>query len=792
MSYVAPFLRARPVWLAGKKTEKNVMAAFRALFPGPDSGSCTLAIACASVYRVFVNGAFLGHGPARGPHGHFRVDVWDLDRLLKPGENVVALEVVGSNVNSYYTLDQPSFLQAEVLHQGASLAATGAHGNGFIGRRLRERLQRVLRYSFQRPFTEVWRLRPGWDSWRASSTQPFKAEELAEQPDKWLIPRRVPHCRFSRRAPMTVSGQGQLQTAVPVSSLWKDRSRTEIGAKFSGFPEAEIETLPSDDWQRTLLQRGGGVPRIYAPGEAIPLPARSWRQFDFGTNLSGFIGLRLVCRRATTLYAAFDEILANGQLDFRRLGCVNLVTWELQPGEYDLESFEPYTLRYLQLAVSDGDATISGAWLREYANDSVWEAEFACDDRRLVEVFEAGRETFRQNAIDIYMDCPSRERAGWLCDSFFTARSEIDLTGASLIEQSFLENFLLPERFEHLPAGMLPMCYPADHPDGVCIPNWALWFIIELEEYLGRTGDHDLVGRLQPRVLALIGFFDRFLNADGLLEKLESWVFLEWSKANEFTQDVNYPSNMLFAGALAAAGRIYKDQALLDRAGRITETIRAQSFDGQWFIDNAVRADGALAITANRSEVCQYYAFFFGIGDPRLPAHAELQARLVREFGPERAERGLHPEIHPANAFIGTYLRLELLSRWGRSQQLLDECVGYFHEMAGRTGTLWENLGAYASCNHGFASHVVRALYRDALGVRTLDPRARTIRLRLGESKLGWCQGRIPTADGPVHISWSLAGGHLRWRCQAPCGWTVSTEDAHGRALELADAGDRG
>ena len=48
-------------------------------------------------------------------------------------------------------------------------------------------------------------------------------------------------------------------------------------------------------------------------------------------------------------------------------------------------------------------------------------------------------------------------------------------------------------RFEFLPEGMLPMCYPADHNDGVFIPNWALWFVVQLEEYAQRNGDRDMV-----------------------------------------------------------------------------------------------------------------------------------------------------------------------------------------------------------------------------------------------------------------------------------------------------------
>ena len=31
--------------------------------------------------------------------------------------------------------------------------------------------------------------------------------------------------------------------------------------------------------------------------------------------------------------------------------------------------------------------------------------------------------------------------------------------------------------------------------------------------------------------------------------------------------------------------------------------------------------------------------------------------------------------------------------------------MGYFHYMARKTGTLWENVTDHASCNHGFASY---------------------------------------------------------------------------------------
>ncbi len=87
---------------------------------------------------------------------------------------------------------------------------------------------------------------------------------------------------------------------------------------------------------------------------------------------------------------------------------------------------------------------MSDCYLRELVNPDAARATFAASDQRFNRIFEAARETFRQNATDVFMDCPSRERAGWLCDSFFTARVAADLCGDTSVEKNFLENFQRP------------------------------------------------------------------------------------------------------------------------------------------------------------------------------------------------------------------------------------------------------------------------------------------------------------------------------------------------------------
>src|SRR5208282_6454035 len=214
------FDSAKPIWPKGRETEKNLLVGFRASFKAPAQEKVMLRATGATLYRVFLNGHFLGEGPARGPHGFFRVDEWDLTAKLQPGVNVVAFEVAGYNVNSYYLLDQPSFLQAEILSDGKVLASTEGHGAPFMATILKERVQKVQRYSFQRPFSEVYRLAPGYDRWRVDTSSMPAEAKVSTQPTKALLSRRVDYPDYTVRQPSWLVAEGQIKTGLKVNKPW--------------------------------------------------------------------------------------------------------------------------------------------------------------------------------------------------------------------------------------------------------------------------------------------------------------------------------------------------------------------------------------------------------------------------------------------------------------------------------------------------------------------------------------------------------------------------------------------
>ena len=222
--------------------------------------------------------------------------------------------------------------------------------------------------------------------------------------------------------------------------------------------------------------------------------------------------------------------------------------------------------------------------------------------------------------------------------------------------------------------------------------------------------------------------------------------------------------------------RMYGRPDLAAEARRVRETIRRQSWTGKWFCDNAVRQeDGTLKPSGNCTETCQYYMFMFDVATKE--SHSALWNTLLTDFGPERRKNGKFQEIAFSNAFIGNFLRLELLSRAGLDRQLLDETKGYFSYMAERTGTLWEFVSDWKSCNHGFASYAAGLYARSVLGVEKIDVRERTVVVRETDVPLEHCEATFPVPGGEVTYGWRKTDGGREETFRAPPGWSVRRKD---------------
>ena len=704
------------IWAKGLREKMNYTVAF---YLHVDSGSLAddkadrlqIEIAASNVYRLLVNGVMKGYGPARAAHGYTRKDVYSLcrDPDDKGGMHIV-VEVLAANINSFYTVNELPFFGAEVTELSEVAADAGqvvATASDFRAFEMIDRIAKVQRFSFQRTFAESYRMRICRSKFYNGDLTVFPECETEHVTGNKLISRNVGYPRFEKIGYTELIASGAVSIDMS-KETWKDRSVSGISDKLLGYKYEELEDRLSDDASRFVFESvSGRSSEGKSDGSGIDeiISEKTFRRFAFGRTITGFIGLKIDVVEPAVVYLIWDEILnSDGEISFERNTTCNVLKYDLAAGSYDLLAFEPVSVQYVDVIVVKGEIQLDELSIATYENALTDGFRFLHEDKELEAIVEAAKNTLAQNAVDVLTDCPSRERAGWLCDSYFSGRAERLLTGENSVERNFLENYMLAPQLKEIPDGMIPMCYPADHYKGVYIPNWSMWYVLELRNYLNMTGDEALIEGSREKVYGLVEFFRKYLNEDGLLENLESWVFVEWSKCNDpsHIKGVNYPSNMLYAAMLEAVDELYEDKELLEQSALIRKRIVEQSFNGEFFEDNRVRVDGELELQRHLTETCQYYAFYFGTSSRE--EFPELFDRMVRDFGPARDDSSVFPEIARSNAIVGNYLRLELLLRYGYRQQVLEECKAFFGKMADMTGTLWEHSFESASLNHGFAS----------------------------------------------------------------------------------------
>ena len=696
------FKVAKPIFPNGYENELNIFATFHAEVYSLKNAE--IHIAAADFYKLYVDGTFVAFGPARAAKGYAREDVISLDGF-GVGKHKIAVLVSTYNCSSLSTVKQPGFLLAEIVEGENILCATG---RDFVGCLPECRVQKTDRYTEQRHFTEV------WDLTKTEMTEPSSPVMLkiySENETPALLDRRAPYPIYETEQINFAASFGKLEydKTLPVYNRFYQVER--LPQNYGVFKRDEIEYHPYEWVQQHKQKKLGGETAL-----PIDLKEGEYAIFDFDKIQAGFLSFSAHSYADSDIIFAYEERGTKDEFSYSSIGLCNAIEY-LLASQTDTEtmSFEPYVIKNVMVCVKKGRIRLDSLGVVGVAYDTVGVEIPKIEDETLSSVYRGAIRTFAHNSIDLYMDCPSRERAGWLCDSFFTAKVEYELFGKTFTEDAFLENYRLFENDGTYPDGVLPMCYPSEPFFPVSgkglrfIPQWTMWYIIEVEDYINNRGHSADKELFRKSIYKLLDFYKRYENEDGLLERLPSWNFVEWSVANDWTNDVNYPTNFLYAYTLECVYKIYGDAECLQKCLCVRNTAKEQSFDGSVFLDHSVRDDnGELVRLDHCSEICQYYAVLFADVDLSEEKYNELRRLIFEVFKAEREEP--HPEIAEVNAFIGVYLRLETLIRLEAWDILLRDVSEFFGKMEFVTGTLWELRDGTGSLDHGFASYALVAI----------------------------------------------------------------------------------
>lgn len=759
------FQKAVPVWCASADHGYNQFAGFYTKIKNPKGQSVMVAIAARSYYRLYIDGKMVSHGPARAARGCCRVDEVP---VLLPEDAVVAIEVTAYDKPEKYCNDctlEPGILVAEIRdEQGEVLMATGDEKWKCLP--ITYRRGEVETMSHSRGIVEYYDLTPASDAWKIGkcdeAENPVRVhEEIHFLPRRSPLPdlHPIPMESFCGVHDMVSSGKadaGYVMTlartfnpdwyaSIPEENLFLQRLRAEKESPFSGHYSGLCVT-----------------PGAHPVSVMWALPASELGFIDFHVKVSSESVIDVINSDHRSLKG---EVRAN----------TYVTRWHLQPGSYHLTTFEPKLVRYLRVIVrTNSEFQIDTPQLLNDTYPGRHRTYFDSSDGDLNRIWEGASRTLRLNTLDIFMDCPQRERGGWLCDSNFTARAAWQLYGDASVEKDFLENFMQTDGHT-MWHGFFPEVYPGSKKvkGDTGFQSWSFWLAHELYDYYVRTGDREFVEECRDRIALFMEGILSLKGESGLIEGLDN-LFVDWSMSNRSYAllPISVPVNCLISLVLEEMGELYGRSDWCEEASSLRAIIEKLDeapgiFGGGG--DAAELKDGKLHRLDCATETGAALELYSGF-------HRKDEIYLknfIYTMGYAPAYRS-NPNIGKSNLFIGLMIRFSILEMLGRTKELVKELKDlYLPELRDGSGTFFENYNALSGC-HGFNGAAAAMLTNDVLGLGEPHLSDHTIRISPAPGELRWASGSAACGDDEFFMEWSHDADAFRLDIllEIPEGWT--------------------
>ena len=770
------FQEARPVWGKNLQNKYNQFLGFYRKLEISSEQTVKFAIGARSYYRLYINGEIVANGPARTAKNYCRID--EISKKLV-GTVHIAVEVTAiSKLNNYCndcTLEPGLFVMEITDEQGKVLAATGDAFWSYT--ELKSRRELVETMSHSRGILEWYDFNEKSFDWRCGNIEDAKIpakleEEVTFLERRSLYPTYQPILmgallEVNDMVPTEEGGAGfVLNLARTVNESWY-----EILPKENCFLEQlrkEKETIFTGTYKQSCENNGNSIYTINPGQNAVSF---LWEREQ---SEIGFIDFDVTAEKPCVIdIINSDHRHINGTLKSNSY----VTRYCLEPGKYHLTTLEPKLTRYIKMIFrTKGVVTVSKPQLLDDSYPENYKGYFECSDGELNMIYQAARRTLRLSTLDIFMDCPQRERGGWLCDSQFSAHGTYQMFGDLGVEKDFIENFMLTDP-DVVWKSFFPEVYPGSKTEksDSGLQNWSFWLLTELYEYYNRSGDREFVEKCRNRVSRFVEGLLSLRGESGLLENLYN-QFLDWSLSNRSFSlyPISIPNNCLAVYLLEKMADLYEIPKW-EKAAKEMRAIIEQMDTGIGLFagggDAAVYKDGNLERTDCPTESGAALEIWSGFHEDD-----EVYMRKFLYTMGTCPTYCADPNVGKSNLFIGLMIRFDVLARMGKIDQLVKEWKDlYLPEIKLGSGTLFENYNGFSGC-HGFNGATGALMTNKVLGLGQPKVGEKIVEINPHPGTLRWASGRASCEDGDFFLRWSADYDNhiLDMMLQIPKGWNYT------------------
>jgi alpha-L-rhamnosidase len=427
---------------------------------------------------------------------------------------------------------------------------------------------------------------------------------------------------------------------------------------------------------------------------------------------------------------------------------------------------------------------------------------FSCSDPFLTKLWSTGAYTLMLCMHDAWEDCPSREQRQWLGDA--TVENLVGHAAFGPSVAALNAKYILQAAESQRPDGLTQMFAPGDHrTDALLIPDWTLQWVLNAADHYRLTGDAETVSAALPSILKALAWFERQLDANGLVAEMPYWHFMDWAYLGR--EGEACALNAQLAGSFHAAAYLcsalgWQSEAnrLSRRALSIAAALERRHWDerrgawvdvvdprtGQQQLKMSQHANAAMALWCHPPKDRVRKALDRVTNSKRLTF---TKAAPIVPTGEE-----LDPEngVVLANTFYAHFV-YEALCMHGRLKDALRMMRERFGPMLARGATtLWESFEPSASLCHGFSASPTYQLSRRVLGVGAGEPGFATIDIAPDLADLEYAEGVVPTAVGDVEVQLTRTRNGFAAKVCAQGAKKLQFKDAPGAILVGTGADD--
>lgn len=809
----------RFIWDKGEAHPFHAFLMFRKTFDVKgEIKAATLRITAADRYMLYVNGGYVGRGPARscGPQWT-SYDTHDLAKLIKPDGNIIAVLAYHYGCRNAYSREQRAgfWAQLELQFPGDTFETIGSDRSWRV-----RAMQGYRRNNRPCEGKDGWmgvpgEIRPvngfigslteileadkdpvGWMNAGFNDSSWETAQEITgDSCWSYLEPRLTPQMHEREVLPVRIVKTGEARE-LPVAHCFEVAGTNDVPERLASEPHFPLEYAEIAEPEAMLaLDHHSASFRSSAYNQRRHSAVKGARDpfiiVDFGRIYFGYPVLKLEAPAGAVIEMTYTCNLVDDRASALEVASRFGDGYVCRDGLQSWQLFEPKCFRYLQLVVRNAPAPVRIRTVcvvsSEYPANQ--RGRFECSDPVLTSLWKAGVDTvFLQMQDTIEMD-PVRERLLYFCCgemeqihlAIAAAFGDLPITDLHFRQTDRMQ---LPDGqlLAHMRGGDSSLGFPLPSLplapyNPATITNYSLFYAQAVRNRFIYTGRLEFLDEHYPALARIAQWFERQSDDTGLLNNLPGWLWLDWVK-NDLRRGISFAINALYVKMLDDMAEIAGWLELprnaakwRERAAKVREAIRRLHWDSGkgLFADCVVDGQRSEIFT----ELSNAMALLYGIADEKQSA-AILRRLTADDIKTEFAMdnyfvgfpyiRKLFPDglaITCASPLY-TYYVLQGLAGSGGGGYALQYMSDRFESIVRKSNPPllseeWLMPGAEHSGNspvHGGSAGVTWFLSTRVLGVEAASPGFAKCRIRPIVGKIKWAKGALPTVRGMIEVSW--------------------------------------